>query len=693
MTCAEASDMRNRRRLQFPHHLAASASVLLFASAVFTGLAGAGGGGAPPGQAAPSASSLPTISGNAVEEGLLTASPGSWTGVALEYTYQWNRCSSSGASCAPVGGATGASHRLGGDDVGSTMRVSVAAVNKRGTATATSAPSAVVAAVPTPAPAPPPPGPGATAPANTALPQIVGTPQIGAAVSATPGSWSGSPTSYAYQWKRCDAAGAGCSALAGATSSTYVPVAADGGVTLRVAVAASNAAGSAAAESLQSSPLGAATQPPLNTALPGVVGSPKVGQASSSSVGTWSGSPTSYAYQWKRCDASGGGCSSIAGATAGSYAPVAADAGTTLRVTVTATNPSGSAVAQSLQSSAVAQAASSSAVGRFGVASGWRLPWLSAADQARYLDSEKAMGAQIVRFDVNWVSIQAGGPTSYNWAPFDAVVQGLNARGMKALGVIAYTPAWARPSGTTDKYPPTNVADYANFCEATARRYAPLGVHNWEIWNEPNITTFFMPRPDVAKYTAMLKACYPRIKAVDPSATVVTGGNSPAGWYNAPCGGSPCANINPINFLEGIYANGGGGSFDAVGHHPYSFPNPPSTVANWNPWYQMAWTSPSLRSVMTANGDSAKKIWATEWGAPTNGPAGSGFVSEAVQASHLTEAYSLFGSYSWAGPLFVHDFQDDGTSTTTREHFFGLLRYDWSQKPSYVAFKAAAGVP
>ena len=53
--------------------------------------------------------------------------------------------------------------------------------------------------------------------------------------------------------------------------------------------------------------------------------------------------------------------------------------------------------------------------GHFGVASGWKLPWLPAAEQARYLDSERAMGVQIVRFDVNWPSIQAGGPTSYNW--------------------------------------------------------------------------------------------------------------------------------------------------------------------------------------------------------------------------------------------------------------------------------------
>ncbi len=424
------------------------------------------------------------------------------------------------------------------------------------------------------------------------------------------------------------------------------------------------------------------------------MGTPAVGVAVSSTTGSWSGSPTSYAYQWKRCDSGGAACLSIAGATTASHTPVTADAGFTLRVAVAATNADGTSVAQSAQSSVISGATGTPAptVRRYGVASGWRLPWLPAADQTRYLDSERAMGVQIVRFDVNWPSIQAGGPTSYNWAPFDAVVQGLKSRGMDALGVIAYTPAWARPAGTSDKHAPTNVSDYANFCEATARHFAPLGVHNWEVWNEPNISGFFQPRPDVAKYTAMLKACYSRIKAVDPSATVITGGNSPAGSYNAPCA-TACTNINPVNFLEGIYANGGAGYFDALAHHPYSFPAKPSTVANWSAWYQMAGTSPSLRSLMIAHGDGAKKIWATEWGAPTNGPAGSGFVSEAEQASQVTEAFALFRSYSWAGPLFVHDFQDDGTSTTTREHFFGLIRYDWSQKPSYAAFRAAAATP
>ena len=78
---------------------------------------------------------------------------------------------------------------------------------------------------------------------------------------------------------------------------------------------------------------------------------------------------------------------------------------------------------------------------KFGLSSGWQLPWLTSAEQTTYLNSNKAMGVGILRFDINWVSIQAGGPTSYNWGPQDAVVKGAAARGIQILGTIAYTPS------------------------------------------------------------------------------------------------------------------------------------------------------------------------------------------------------------------------------------------------------------
>jgi hypothetical protein len=90
---------------------------------------------------------------------------------------------------------------------------------------------------------------------------------------------------------------------------------------------------------------------------------------------------------------------------------------------------------------------------------------------------------------------------------------------------------------------------------------------------------------------------------------------------------------------------------------------------------------------MTDNGDAAKQIWMTEWGAPTNGPSGSGYVSEAVQADMIRDAFQLVKTYPWAGPLFVYRYNDLGTSNSTIENFFGLVRFDNSKKPAWNAYQ------
>ena len=92
--------------------------------------------------------------------------------------------------------------------------------------------------------------PSVTAPVNTQLPSIIGAPQSGKTFSADPGTWTGSPTSFTYQWQRCDAGGANCVAVGSAKTYTCVP--ADIDKTLRVAVEATNAAGSATAVSAAS---------------------------------------------------------------------------------------------------------------------------------------------------------------------------------------------------------------------------------------------------------------------------------------------------------------------------------------------------------------------------------------------------------------------------------------------------------
>ncbi len=87
-------------------------------------------------------------------------------------------------------------------------------------------------------------------PTNTTSPSISGQPIVGATLSAAAGDWTGTaPISFAYQWHRCDSSGANCTAMPGATDSSYVVSWVDVGATLRVAVTGSNAAGAATATS------------------------------------------------------------------------------------------------------------------------------------------------------------------------------------------------------------------------------------------------------------------------------------------------------------------------------------------------------------------------------------------------------------------------------------------------------------
>jgi len=96
-------------------------------------------------------------------------------------------------------------------------------------------------------------------------------------------------------------------------------------------------------------------QAPLNTAAPAVSGTATQGQTLSSSTGIWSGdTPMSFTYQWQRCDASGGNCSAISGATAGAYTLQSTDVDSTVRSQVTASNSSGSSSAMSTQTAQVA---------------------------------------------------------------------------------------------------------------------------------------------------------------------------------------------------------------------------------------------------------------------------------------------------------------------------------------------------
>jgi hypothetical protein len=184
-------------------------------------------------------------------------------------------------------------------------------------------------------------------PVNTAAPKITGTPRVGQTLTASTGTWSNSPTDFAYLWQRCNTSGAACTAVANGTQKTYTLIPADAGHTVRVRVVASNADGSTAAFSEPTATV-TSSAVPRNTDRPIVSGTPELGEVLTTDDGSWSGSPTSFDYRWQRCEADNiVSCVDIAGARAKTYTIRAIDVGYRLRSAVTATNANGSAVAMS----------------------------------------------------------------------------------------------------------------------------------------------------------------------------------------------------------------------------------------------------------------------------------------------------------------------------------------------------------
>jgi hypothetical protein len=272
--------------------------------------------------AAPASTTPPIVSGLAAAGKTLSTTNGTWTGSPTSFAYKWQRCASTGTSCADIPSATGSSYILTGSDAGHAIRSEVSAHNAGGSSSYTpSTPTEVV--VP--------------APAVAVAPAVSGFAVVGKMLSTTQGTWN-TPVTYAYQWLRCTSGGASCSAISHATVATYKIVSADRGHTLEARVSATNAAGTTAAVS---APTRAIVAVPAASRLPEISGKAKVGKRLTVSSGAWRDGPTKFAYHWLRCSAGGGSCVRIKGATGSTYRVTRRDAHHRLRVQVTAINAAG----------------------------------------------------------------------------------------------------------------------------------------------------------------------------------------------------------------------------------------------------------------------------------------------------------------------------------------------------------------
>ncbi len=355
----------------------------------------------------------PNISGTAQTGQTLSSSSGSWTENPTSYTYQWQRCDTTGANCSPISAAKAQTYVLGSSDVNKTLRVTVTASNSAGSSNPiTSTQTATVHE-------------GSATFGKTTIGafsdlgmfsdyKIVHSATLSAAGSVTklslyavPGINSPNPQALKAVIYS-DSGGSPGALLATGIEVIYrgntngsgwfdlpfaSPVALSpgtywlgfitGATTEGFGYAYDSVANSRAynANSYASgptNPFGSSTKdseqasiyatytsntpptlPPVNTAPPIITGSAQTGQKLSASTGSWSESPSAYAYQWQRCNSAGASCSSISGATAQTYTVGSPDVGSTLRVSVIASNSAGSSTpVSSAQTAVVVQAPS-----------------------------------------------------------------------------------------------------------------------------------------------------------------------------------------------------------------------------------------------------------------------------------------------------------------------------------------------
>jgi hypothetical protein len=288
---------------------------------------------------------------------------------------------------------------------------------------------------------------------------------------------------------------------------------------------------------------------------------------------------------------------------------------------------------------------------------------MTASQLTTMMQGIKGAGATWVRLDVFWGQVEPS-PGDWDWTLPDKTVSAALAAGLKPLAILngASMPSWA--------VVPPSAAQFTPFVTAAVARYSEEGVHTYEVWNEPNLGSNWGGSASGAQYAAILIPAYDAIKAADPGSFVISGGLSRASDSDG--------NVDPGEFLTAMYAAGAGGHMDAVGIHPYSYPNDPTYPSSSNTFYEL----PTYHQIMVANGDGTKQIWLTEFGVPSNVPG----ESPTTQAQQLSDAFAQLKQWSWASPLFYFDWQDGLDDPLEQD--FGLLDNSGNQKTAYAVFVA-----
>ena len=296
--------------------------------------------------------------------------------------------------------------------------------------------------------------------------------------------------------------------------------------------------------------------------------------------------------------------------------------------------------------------------------------------RSRVFDRIAATGAKWVRIDIPWVWVEPDGPSASHghgdWGTLDHIIWAAESRGLKVLGIVAYTPDWASDTGELWSYPDPQA--FEQYFAALLRHYPEIQA--WELWNEPNYERFSFGGPDPAKFVSYLRSARKVRDSLGSKAKLISGGVAPGGQ------------IDIGTWLNEVAMRGGLKLIDGYGIHPYS------GVPADDPRSLMMQLE-SLHRRLAQLGRPDLPLWLTEYGAPST-PVANGYgpaLTEAQQADRLRTAYALATRFDWIENMTWYEFLDEDDDSRDPEDNFGMVRNDLTPKPAYTAFRdAIAGV-
>ena len=197
-----------------------------------------------------------------------------------------------------------------------------------------------------------------------------------------------------------------------------------------------------------------------------------------------------------------------------------------------------------------------------------------------------ATGIGWVRTDFDWHKCQKERGAPFDFSMFDSVVDSAERANVQVLPIVYGAPKWARPAYR-------HLDEFGQWIEALTRRYGNR-LPEIEVWNEPNLETFWGETPNPTNYLAVLDAAYAAAKRGNPNVRVFFGGTAGV----------------PLGFIEDVYRLGGARCFDVMNVHPYSHPHAPEGSLDVR--------LEKLKALMTKYGDADKPIVITEHGWPTH---------------------------------------------------------------------------